>query len=542
MRHCERTAVAGARLMSAVGQYEFLVLLLLAIFLLELLARKLHLPPAAAFILGGVALALVPGVPALAIDPDLVLLVFLPPLLMNGAYFTVWREFRENLVGILCLAVGAVAFTTLLVGLAARLLIPGLPWAICFALGAIVSPPDAVAAEAVLERLSLPARLSALLQGESLLNDASGLVLFRFAVAAALTGTFSVGSAIGAFCLLTIGGLVFGAAIGLTGLFVIRRVADSELVISMTLLLASFAYIGGERLHVSGVLATVTTGLLLGWHQHSAFTAAARIRGQAFWKVIVFILQSLLFILIGLSLRGVVLRVEASRQSAYLLAAPVLAVVSAVVLSRFAWILGSYLLIRAVRRLKLRQGPDPSLTAAAVMSWAGMRGVVTLAAALSLPVSLPGRDFILVSAFAVILITVLVQGTTLGLLIRMLRLSGPGEALEQHRGEDEAWRRMLEAQYQAISIRSRQPDGSDRHPRLVEQFGHRACVAAEYEANRDWHRPQKLEHFEILLDAIRAGRAEILRMHRAGDIHDRILRDLENELDLQQLVAESHAA
>ena len=529
--------------MSAASQYEFLVLLLLAIFMLELLANRLRLPPAVAFILGGIVLALLPGIPAFSLDSDLVLLVFLPPLLMNGAYFTVWREFRENLVGILFLAIGAVAFTTVAVGITARVLVPDLPWAVCFALGAIVSPPDAVAAEAVLERLDLPPRLSALLQGESLLNDASGLVLFRFAVVAALTGSFSIGGAIGTFCILAGGGAAFGFGVGYVGLSVIRRLHDSELVITATLLLAAISYIGGERLHVSGVLATVTTGLLIGWHQHLAITAATRIRGQAFWKVMVFLLQSLLFILIGLSLRGVVDRVGLSGHAVRVLVVPALGVVGAVVLSRFVWVMGSFLVLRTMHGLNFYspRGPRPSLAAATVMSWAGMRGVVTLAAALSLPASLPGRDFILVCAFSVILVTVLVQGTTLGPLIRLLGIVRPDDALLRQQSEDEAWKRMAEAQLRAVEARSRQPDGNERHPRLVEQFGHRARVAGAYTTDRAAHYPQKLEHYEIVLDAIAAGRFEILRMHRAGQIHDRILRDLEHELDLQQLVAESHA-
>ena len=526
--------------MSAASQYEFLILLLLAIFVLELAARRLGLPPAAAFILGGIGLALLPGIPDFALDPDLVLLVFLPPLLMNGAYFTVWREFRNNLAGILLLATGAVAFTTLVVGVATKALVPALPWAICFALGAIVSPPDAVAAEAVLERLSLPPRLSALLQGESLLNDASGLVLFRFAVAAALTGSFSTAAAAGTFCILTVGGTVFGFAVGWAGLFVIRRLDDSELAITATLLLSAISYVGGERLHVSGVLATVTTGLLLGWHQHSYVSAGTRVRAQAFWKVLVFLLQSLLFILIGLSLRGVVSRIEATPHSGRALLLPVAGVVGAVVLSRFVWVLGSYLVLKAKHRLRPRDGGAPSAAAATVLSWAGMRGVVTLAAALSLPVALPGRDFILACAFAVILVTVLVQGTSLAPLIRLLGIIGPEEALNRQRSEDEAWRRMMEAQHRAVANWSRQSDGSERHPRLVEQFAHRARVAADYLSDRTAHLPQKQEHFDVVLDAIDAGRVEILRMHRAGEIHDRVLRVLERELDLQQMVAETH--
>ena len=212
-------------------------------------------------------------------------------------------------------------------------------------------PSDAVAAEAVLERLNLPPRLSALLQGESLLNDASGLVLFRLAVAAALTGDFSAGSAIGAFCILAGGGTAFGLVIGYEGRFVIHRLHASELVITATLLLTAFSYIGGERLHVSGVLATVATGLLIGWHQHSAITAATRIRGQTFWKVTVFLLQSLLFILIGLSLRGLVERVGLSGHATHVLLVPALGVVGAVVLSRFAWVTGSCLNLRTMHRL-----------------------------------------------------------------------------------------------------------------------------------------------------------------------------------------------
>ncbi|HEY0183048.1 MAG TPA: Na+/H+ antiporter, partial [Rhodopila sp.] len=413
--------------MSAVAHYEFFLLLLVAILVLELLARRLRLPPAAAFILGGIALALLPGVPDVRIDPDLVLVVFLPPLLMSGAYFTVWREFRQNLSGILLLAVGATIFTTFVVGVTVHWLVPGLPWAVCFALGAIVSPPDAVAADAVLERLSLPGRITALLQGESLLNDAAGLVLFRFAVAAALTGTFSVTTALSSFCIVSLGGIVIGLVTGKCGLFVIRRLQDSDLAITATLLLAGLSYIGADRLHVSGVLATVTTGLMLGWHQHSDFTAGTRLRAQAFWKVLVFLLQSVLFILIGLSLRGVLARLENRQDTVDSLLLPAIAIVVVVIVSRFVWLFGSDAVRRLVRLLRGPSGPEPSLVVATIMSWAGMRGVVTLAAALSLPDDMAGRDLVLTCAFVVILVTVLLHGTMLGPLIRLLRISGANE-------------------------------------------------------------------------------------------------------------------
>ncbi|MFT8244738.1 Na+/H+ antiporter [Roseomonas sp. BN140053] len=524
--------------MSPVGQLEFILCLMLAVLALALVARRLDLPPAAAFILGGGVLALVPGVPALELNPELVLVLFLPPLLMSGAYFTVWREFRANVAGILLLAVGAVVFTTLLVGVVTHWLLPGLPWAVCFALGAIVSPPDAVAAEAVLERLQLPSRVTALLQGESLLNDAAGLVLFRFAVAAALTGSFSIGDGAVTFGLLAVGGVAVGLAVGWVGMAVLRRLDDTQLAITTTLLLPWASYIGGEHLHVSGVLATVACGMLLGWHQHADLSAGTRIRAHAFWQVLVFILESLVFILIGLSLRGVLSRLGSAAEATEALLLPVAAVVATVILSRFVWVFGSDLLRRLFRRWRPGSGPAPSFAVATVMSWAGMRGVVSLAAALALPEELPGRDFVLVATFGVILVTVLVQGGTLGPLIRRLGLDGAEERDPSQLPEEVAWSRVAQAQLAVVAAASRQEDGTERHPRLLEQYGYRARISVNYAANRDIYRPDEIAHFTVVLQAIQAGRAEILRMHRAGEIHDHVLAALEQELDLQQMVAE----
>jgi monovalent cation/hydrogen antiporter len=524
--------------MSPVAQLEFILCLLLAVVGLELAARRLRLPPAAAFIVGGILLALTPGAPDIVLDPDLVIVLFLPPLLMRGAYFTVWREFRSNLTGILLLAIGAVVFTTLSVGLAAHWIVPSLPWAVCFALGAIVSPPDAVAAEAVLEGLRLPRRMIALLQGESLLNDAAGLVLFRFAVAAALTGAFSIGEAMLTFGVLAIGGVLVGAVVGFVGTYVLRRLHDSQLAITVTLLLPWAAYIGGERLHASGVLATVTTGLLVGWHQHTTLSAGTRIRANAFWAVLAFLLESLVFILIGLSLRGVLARLGGAADAIETLLLPIATVIAAVILSRFVWIFASDLVRRLARSFLPASSPRSSFAVATVMSWAGMRGVVSLAAALSLPEGLPGRDFVLAATFSVILVTVLLQGSSLAPLIRLLRLTKGEMQAPGQINEDVAWSRMAHAQLAAVAAASRLPDGTERHPRLLEQYSYRARVSVTYAADKEKHRPLEIEHFNVVLQAIEAGRAEIVRMHRAGEIHDHVLAELERELDLQQVTAE----
>lgn len=234
--------------MPAVTLFELVLFLLVAALALSLAAERVRLPPAVALVLGGMALALVPRLPALDLDPDLIMVAFLPPLLLASAYFTVWRDFRAELRPILLLSVGAVAFTTALVGVAAHLAMPPLPWAACFALGAIVSPPDAVAAKAVLQRLALPHRLLTILEGESLVNDASGLVLYRFAVAAALTGAFSGAEAAASFAWLAVGGIGAGALCGLAVLAAARRLSDNRMMIAVTLLVSWASYVLAERL------------------------------------------------------------------------------------------------------------------------------------------------------------------------------------------------------------------------------------------------------------------------------------------------------
>ena len=524
--------------MTGAHQYEFLIALLAAVAVLEALARRIGLPPAAAFILGGGVIAVLPGVPSFGMDPDLVLVVFLPPLLMTGGYHTAWGEFRENLAAIGMLALGAVVFTTAIVGIVAHTLVPELPWAVCFALGAIVSPPDAVAAAAVLKRLSLPGRLTATLEGESLLNDASGLVLFRFAVAAALTGVFSPLEAIGSFILLSAGGLVLGYLVGRAGIALLAR-AEGDTAILITLLLPAVAYIGGERIGVSGVLATVVAGIVVGRRQHGAISAATRIRAQAFWGALTFLLESLLFVLVGLALREVLARIAAVPATAGQLLVSTAGIVGAVIVSRMAWLYATWAGRHCLRRLGFSRVAMPSLGTATVLGWAGMRGVVTLAAALSLPTAVAGRDVVIVVAFATILITVLVQGTTLGPLICLVGITGENDAARRRDGEAAARACVARAQLDAIAALSRQEDGLERHPRLLEQYSRRAALTAAAQAVPDRHIADRTEHHSAVLKGIKAARNEAIRLHHDGAIHDETLRTIEWELDLEQLASES---
>lgn len=507
-----------------------------AIIALHYAARRLRLPPAVALIVGGALLAFLPGLPVISLDPELVLMIFLPPLLVDGAWFIPLRQLRTHLVGILSLALGAVVFITAVVAVVTHALLPSLPWAACAALGAIVAPPDAIAARAVLQRVQLPHRLAILLEGESLLNDATGLVLFRFAVAAAVTGTFRAVDALGSFVLLAAGGAAVGAAVAALWVFVVRRLEDEYLVIASSVVVGWAAYLAAEWVHVSGVIATVVAGFICGWYQHVVFSAAVRMRGTSFWTVLIFLLEAAVFMLIGSSLRGVIERVGGFGVVLEQMAAPVLLILLALTLARFAWVYGCDAYLALQRALGWKRFHPLGPRSAAVVSWAGMRGVVTLAVALSLPETMPGRDFMLVTAFAVILVTVLVQGTTLGAVIRWARPSDPSGHVARL-GMSHAEAAMAQAQLKVVEQRAVAPDGTVIHPQLLERYRKRAQASSNYAGNEAQYHDQLHAHFDLILEAVAAGRAELLRLHRAGDIDDRTLHELERDLDLEELGA-----
>ena len=516
--------------------FELVIAMFLAVIVLHWLARRLRLPPSVALIAGGIMLAFAPGLPSISIDPELVLVLFLPPLLMDSAWTIPLGQLRRHKIGIASLAVGAVLFTAAVVALVAHLLLPALPWAACAALGAIVAPPDAVAARALLERVALPRRLRILLEGESLLNDATGLVLFRFAIAAGVAGTFSAASAVGAFALLAGGGVLVGVLVGFTWVRLVRRLGDEYLIIAATMLTSWVSYLLAETLHVSGVFATVTTALIASWHAHTVLSASARMRGGSFWSVLIFLLEAVIFMLIGLSLRGVVERAGGFDEVVVRFGLPSLLVLLAIVAARFAWMFGSDLLIALCNRLGLRRHRPVGPRGTAVLAWAGIRGVVTLAMALSVPQDFPGRDFILVASFVAILGTVLAQATTLG---RVIAWAGLSEDLSEkpRMTMSQAESAMAQVQCKAIKARAYAEDGTVLHPQLLDKYRTRATRIVEYA-----QRPQDFSeglhaHFDLVLVAVASGREELVRLHRAGEIDDATLHELERDLDLEELGA-----
>ncbi len=527
--------------MEAMQIFELVIAMLLAIIALQYAATRLGLPPAAALLTGGALLAFLPGVPIVSLDPALVLVIFLPPLLMDGAWFIALGHLKRHMIGILSLAVGAVIFTTVVIALVTHWLLPDLPWAACAALGAIVSPPDAVSARAALAHVKLPARLSILLEGESLLNDATGLVLFRFAVAAAVTGSFSAVDALGSFFFLAMGGALVGAAVGAMWVVIVRRLNDEYLMIAAAVLIPWVSYLGAEMIHASGVIAAVVTGLICGWYQHVVFSAAVRMRGTSFWTVLIFLLEGSVFMLIGSSLRGVIERVGGFDVVLQQMAGPILLILLALTLARFAWVYGSDGVIMILRALGWKRYTPVGPRGAAVLGWTGMRGVVTLAVALSVPAEMPGRDFMLVCAFAVILGTVLIQGMSLGAVIRWAKLREP-EGVGPRISMSQAEAAMAQAQVRIIEARAHDEAGEVIHPQLLKRYRAKAEISADYAGREDHYADRLHAHFDLVLEAIAAGRVELLRLHRAGDIDERTLQELERDLDLEELSALSAKA
>ncbi len=526
-------------LMHPTQLFELVIVMFLAIIALHYAAHRLGLPPSVGLLAGGAALAFIPGLPTIAVDPELVLVIFLPPLLMDGAWSIALARLRRHLIGIGSLAVGAVLFTCVVVAVVTHLLFPSLPWAACAALGAIVSPPDAVSARAMLQRVKLPRRLQILLEGESLLNDASGLVLFRFAVAAGVTGAFSATEAVGSFFVLALGGALVGAAVGTAWVMLVRRLGDEYLIIAATVLLSWTSYLLGEMLHVSGVIATVTTGLIASWHQSNVLSASTRMRGTSFWEVLVFLMEASVFILIGLSLRGVVERGGGFGVVVSTMGWDILAILVALTLARFAWVFGSDAAIKLCNLLGLQRYKPIGARGSTVLSWAGVRGVVTLA--LSIPDGFPGRDFILVTSFAVILVTVLVQGTTLGWVIGWAKLTEP-DAEKPRLTMSQAEAAMAQVQFAIVQTLAYDSQGELIHPKLLEKYQRKAVAIVDYAERTEHYTPLIHAHFDVVLEAVACGRRELIRLHRAGDIDDETLHELERDLDLEELSAMSAKA
>jgi monovalent cation/hydrogen antiporter len=513
-----------------------LLIELIVIAVLFEVARRLNLPYPALFVLGGVALGLIPVIPHITLEPELVLVVFLPPLLFEAAFGTPLRDLRANLWPIARLSVGLVIVTTVVVAAVAQALVPGLGWAAAFALGAIVAPTDAIAATSVFRRLGVPRIVTTLVEGESLFNDATALIAYRAAVLAVITGTFVLSTALGNFVIAAIGGIVIGWAVGRVMAVIVKWLDDPPVEVVVSLLIPYVAFLPAEQLHLSGVLAVVTAGLVIGRRLGTMLSPSSRVLWLTSWKMVGFVLNGLVFVLLGLALPDI-LRGESALAPLELLGLAVL-ICAVVIVTRFVWVFLTSLLPGSPRRRIADRDPKLAWRLTFLVGWSGLRGAVSLAAALALPLDFPERNLILLLTFAVILATLVGQGLTLPWVVRWARWDGAdGEADETQF----ARATMYAAGLGAVRLaRNRWPDHEPLLVRLESGLQDREQhLASEDPAETNERRQEHLAHQEIQLSVIGSQRNAIIALRDAGEINDATLRELERELDLEELRMEA---
>jgi monovalent cation/hydrogen antiporter len=517
--------------MKVMQSLEIIFFLLLSAVLLVGIAQKIHVPYPLILILGGAAISFIPGIDNIYFNPNLILMIFLPPILYYSAFGISFREFQQNWGNIFSLALGLVALTTLVIGIIFKWLFPQFPWALAFAFGAIVSPPDAVAVTSILKRFNINSRLMTLLEGESLINDASAIVIYKITMVALLTGSSSLSEGSLEFFYVVIGGIFVGFALGLLFQMFSRRYLEPVLGVVFSFTIPYVTYIVADILDVSGVLAVVVSGLIGARILHTHQSSLRRVLGYAVWDILIILLNCLVFILIGLQIRTIAGQMTIRQIIIYSGYALLIAFAMSVV--RMIWVYGraAILYIKALRRRDSSQICPHILREAAIVGWAGMRGIVSLAVALALPFTLPngmpleGRNEVVFITFVVILITLLVPGLTLPMLIHWLKLHSINKK------DDEKKIRKQLAQHAEEVI------GSLFESRTIDQ--------KEYEFLkiyfRSHHKVLELAHeVEENLSTIESARRKVIHFQRAKlieiwkmhEIDDKLLLHLENELDM----------
>jgi monovalent cation/hydrogen antiporter len=528
------------RVQSEIHAVEIVFLLLLFfVVAFGALAKKLKTPYPIVLVIGGLLLSFVPGIPKISLDPDLVFLIILPPLLFSAAWLTSWREFSYNMVSILFLAFGLVTFTVLGVSYACHWFLPGFDWRMGLVLGAVVAPTDAIAATSIATRLGLPKRIVDVLEGESLLNDATALLALEFGVALLVGGqrpTVTTGFVRLSF--LVAAGVAIGFTIGMIAHWVEHHIDDAPIEIALSILTPYIAYLLAEGIHASGVLAVVVCGLYLSRKSSHFFSPNVRLQAGAVWESLTFILNGLVFILIGLQLPHVMEAIHGYDLKTLLLYGAVFS--AFLIVLRLAWVYpGAHLAYFIRRRILHQNEPTPGARMSFVVGWTGMRGVISLAAAIAVPQVLGNgqpfaqRNLIIFLTFSVILVTLVLQGLTLPPVIRMLGLAGIPAS---HQEEQAARKAMIEAALAHLEqMRSGAEAGSDElYEELTRQYRRR--LAALGTGDSASAGPDGYDHFaELARELLGVERQTAVRMRNQRQISDEVLRELEYELDLGEL-------
>jgi Na+/H+ antiporter len=510
-------------------EVEFiLVSLLVAVVVLSAAARAVNIPYPIVLVIGGLAMGFLPGLPKVELDPELVLVLFLPPLLYGAAFFADLRSLRGNLRPISLMAIGLVLATTVAVAVVAHAVVDGLPWAAAFALGAIVAPTDPVAATAIARRLAVPRRIINTLEGESLLNDGTALVAYRVAVTA-VGGSFSLLDASVEFVLTATGGVLVGLAAGWLVCAVRSRIEDPLLETTISLLSGYAGYVPAEQLGCSGVLATVTVGIYVGWRAPAIASPAQRLTGFAVWELLTFLLNALLFVLIGLQLPFILERL--SDRSALTLLGQAALVAIVVAGTRIVWLNTVPYVIRALDRRPAQRARRVGWRPRMIGAWSGMRGAVSLAAALALPLDFPQRDLIVFLTFSVILFTLVVQGLTLPLLIDRL---GVEEDDAEEREELAARRAAVEAALRRIEeLAGEEWTRTDTAERMRGMYEYRRRRLAGRDGRGESLEDRSRAYQTMVREVNEAQRRAIVELRNAGEISNEVMHRLERELDLE---------
>jgi monovalent cation/hydrogen antiporter len=517
--------------------FQTLLLLLAVLVVVAIVARRLNTAPSILLVVAGIALALIPGLPRIELAPELVLLGILPPLIYSAGVAMSWREFRFNLRPISLLAFGCVVFTTCAVAVAVHWLI-GMPLAVGFVLGAIVSPPDAVAPLALVRRIGLPHRLTVILEGEGLANDATALILYRFAVAAVASGAFSFPHAAGEFTVIVFGEIAYGIGIGWASLRLRRWARDPHVEITLSLLTPYAAFLIPQQLGGSGVLATVAAGLYVSWNGPLLIPAATRLQGIFFWDLVIYFLEGFVFLVTGMQTRTLLDRMHADVLNGLLFT--ILLTVGVIVVTRFIWIYPAAHLPRWLSPALRRRDPVPSWRWLFLLGFVGVRGVVSLAAALAIPLTLesgapfPDRDVILFVTFGVIVITLIGEGLSLPAIVHWLKLDRDAAKERQHEHEAELAVRSGALNEAHKLLKGFAAEGRASPEALAILRTRHEYLAGRLPGNTPEAADAASAAAELRMELITAEREYIYRMLQEGKITDEARRRIERELDLEE--------
>ena len=514
---------------------ELILVCLVGVAVLAIVARRIRVPYPILLTIGGVILALIPGLPEIHLEPELVFSLFLPPLIYPAAVYTSWRDFRANVRPILLMATVLVLITMAATAGVFHSL-TGLPLAVAFVFGALISPPDAVAALSITQNLRVPRKIIVILEGESLINDATSFISFRFAVAAAMTGSFSLGQASLQFLFVATGGVCVGLAVGWLATQVQKRLDDPPVQTMLSLLTPYIAYFSGERLHVSGILAVVIAGMYYGWRVPQILRGRMRLQAVPVWEMVLFILNGILFMLIGLELPQVIHAMPAG--SAFLIAKLAVLVLLVIVLVRFVWMFAATYLPRFFSRTLRRKNRIP-WQQTALIAWTGMRGADSLAGALAIPFLLPngepfpGRNLILLLTFCVIFGTLVLQGLTIAPLVRRLGIE------DDHATEKEERLARLKANEAALAHVDETEALHRANPKTIERL--RSEYVDRIQQLRSEGPPEKTvrrlfsrDFEELAREALETERDTVINLRNEEVINDQALRRIQRDIDLAE--------